>query len=112
MAASVIHATLSRNNITNNSFLYYQLLAEAMSDVSNNLVPTNIQELFLPLSHVHSYGTRSSTSQNFYGKKLNLEIKKKLFLKTWCQIMECDTNQVAHTFKTQIQIFMHHYLVY
>ena len=45
--------------------VYHQVLAETMSDVSNNLVPTNIQELFLPLSHVHSYGTRSSTSQSF-----------------------------------------------
>ena len=50
-----------------------------MSDVSNNLVPTNIQELFLPLSHVHSYGTRSSTSQSFYIKKSNLEIQKNSF---------------------------------
>ena len=80
-----------------------------MPDMSNSLIPTNIQELFLPLSRVHSYSTRSSTSQNVYTKKLNLEIKKKLFLKTWCQIMEWDTNQVVHTFKTQIQIFMHHY---
>ena len=48
-----------------------------MSDVSNNLVPTNIQELFLPLSRVHSYGTRSSTSQSFYIKKSNLEIQIK-----------------------------------
>ena len=31
------------------NFLHHQLLAETMSDVSNNLVPTNIQELFLPL---------------------------------------------------------------
>ena len=30
--------------------------------------------------------------------------KKKLSLKTWCQIMEWDTDQVAHTFKTKIQI--------
>ena len=80
------------------NFLYYQLLAETMSDVSNNLVPTNIQELFLPLSRVHSHGTRSSTSQSFYIKF------KKLFLETWCQIMEWDNDQVAHTFKTQIQI--------
>ena len=52
------------------NFLYYhdQLLAETMSDMRNNLVPTNIQELFLPLSRVHSYGIRSSTSQNFYIK--------------------------------------------
>ena len=86
------------------NFLYYQLLAETISDVSNNLVPTIIQELFLPLSCVHSYSNRLSTSQNFYIKKLNLEIKKKLFLETWCQIMEWDTDQVAPTFKTQIQI--------
>ena len=71
-------------------FLYYQLLAETMSDLRKNVVPINIQELFLPLPCVHSYGTRSSTSQNFYikKKKSNLEIKKNLFLKTWCQIME------------------------
>ena len=62
-----------------NNFLYYQLLAETMSDVRNNLVPTNIQELFLPLSCVHSYGTRSSTSQNFYIKKSNREIQKTSF---------------------------------
>ena len=48
-----------------------------MSDLRNNLVPTNIQELFLPLSCVHSYGTRSSTSQNFYRKKIESWNKKK-----------------------------------
>ena len=61
-----------------------------MSDVSNNLVPTNIQELFLPLSHVHLYDTRSFTSQNFYRKKSNLEIKKNSFsrlgAKLWNEI--------------------------
>ena len=51
------------------NFLYYQLLAETMSDLRNNLVPTNIQELFLRLSRTHSCGSRSSTSQNFYIKK-------------------------------------------
>ena len=61
------------------NFLYYQLLAEAMFDVSNNVVPTNIQELFLPLSRVHSYNTRSSKSQNFYVMKSNREIQKNSF---------------------------------
>ena len=70
-----------------------------MSDVSNNLVPTNIQELFLPLSRVHSYSIRSSTSQNFYRKISNLEIKI-----TLSQDLVRDTDQVAHTFKTQTQI--------
>ena len=59
------HSSLYQyKNITNLLILYYQLLAETMSDMRNNLVPTctNIQELFLPLSRVHSYGTRSSTT--------------------------------------------------
>ena len=50
----------------------------------------NIQELFLPLSRVHSYSTRASTSQNFYRKKSNLEIKKNSFsrlgAKLWNEI--------------------------
>ena len=51
-----------------------------MSDLRKNVVPINIQELFLPLPCVHSYGTTSSTSQNFYiKKKSNLEIKKTSF---------------------------------
>ena len=62
-----------------------------MSDLRNNLVPTNIQELFLPLSCVHSYGTRSSTSQNFYRKKIESWNKKKnsfsrLGAKLWNEI--------------------------
>ena len=43
------------------NFLYYQLLAETISDVSNHLVPTTI----LPLSCVHSYSNKLSTSQTF-----------------------------------------------
>ena len=61
-----------------------------MSEVGNNLVPINIQELFLPLSSVHSYSTRSSTSQNFYIKNSNLEIQKNSFsrlgAKLWNEI--------------------------
>ena len=51
------------------NFLYYKLLSETMHDVSNNLLPSNIQDLFLPTAHVHSYNTRSSTSRNFYIEK-------------------------------------------
>ena len=103
MAASVIHATLSRNNITNNTFLYYQHLAEAMSDMSDNLVPTNIQELFLPLSHVHSYGTRSSTSQNFYRKKLNLEIQKNSFSRLGAKLWNEISNKLCTLSKHKLK---------
>ena len=46
---------LNNTKIIPINFLYYQLLAETMSDVRNNLLPTNIQELVRPLSRVHSY---------------------------------------------------------
>ena len=74
-----------------------------MSDVSNNLVRTKIQELFLPLSRIHSYGTRSSTFQNFYIKKSNLEIQKHSFsrlgAKLWNEIPTKLRRLSKHKFK-------------
>ena len=72
--------------------IVYQLLAETMCDGEQQLstYKLNIQELFLPLSPVHSYSTRSSTSQNFYIKKSSLEIQKNSFsrpgAKLWNEI--------------------------
>ena len=78
-----------------------------MSDVSNNLVPTNIQELFLPLSRVHLYGTRSSTSQSFYIKKSNLEIQKNSFsrlgAKLWSEIPAKLRTLSKHKYKFNIR---------
>ena len=78
-----------------------------MSDVSDNLVPTNIQELFLPLSRVHSYGTRSSTSQSFYIKKWNLEIQKNSFsrlgAKLWSWIPTKLRTLSKHKYKFNIR---------
>ena len=97
------------------NFLYYQLLAETMSDLRNNLVPTNIQELFLPLSRVHSYGTRSSTSQSFYIKKSNLEIqiKKALSRDLVPNYGVRYRPSCAHFQNTNTNlIFVHHCLIY
>ena len=74
----------------------------------NNLVPTNIQELFLPLSCVHSYGTRSSTSQNFYRKKIESWNKKKnsfsrLGAKLWNEIPTKLRPPSKHKFKFNIR---------
>ena len=74
-----------------------------MSDVSKSLVPTNIQELFLPLSRVHSYGTRSSTSQNFYRKKSNLEIKKNSFSRLGAKLWNERLNKL-HSSSNILQI--------
>ena len=50
--------------------LHYKLFAGTMHDISNNLVPSNLKEVFLPTAKVHSYNTRSSASNNFFYQKV------------------------------------------
>ena len=45
--------------------MHYKLLAETMHDVSNDLVPSNLKDLFVPTANIHSYNTRASVSKNF-----------------------------------------------
>ena len=48
-----------------------------MHDVSNDLVPSNIKNVFLPTAKVHSYNTRSSASNN-QGLKSNVNRSQEL----------------------------------
>ena len=57
------HAIPLFNN-TNNlpiSMLYVESVSKLMYDVTNELIPENISDLFIQTSNVHSYITRSST---------------------------------------------------
>ena len=68
------------------NFLYYKTLSELMHDVSTASALINIRNLsclFTETSSVHSYNTRSSTSENFYINLQDLNYKKRLF-KNWC----------------------------
>ena len=49
-------------------YLYYKLLAETMHDVNNDVIPSQLKDLFIPTAKIHSYNTRSSVSNNFYIK--------------------------------------------
>ena len=60
-------------------FLYYKAVCCLMHDVANQIAPSNILDLFIKTSHVHSYNTRSSTSQNYYQKFSWLEVQNKAF---------------------------------
>ena len=60
-------------------FLYYKAVCCLMHDVANQIAPSNILDLFIKPSHVHSYNTRSSTSQNYYQKFSRLEVQNKAF---------------------------------
>ena len=72
------------------NFMHYKLLAETMHDVSNDLVSSNLKDLFVSTAKIHSYNTRASASKNFYIQKSNTEIKRKSFsrigAKLWNEI--------------------------
>ena len=78
-----------------------------MHDVSNNVVPLNIKNLFQLTSSVHRYNTRSSTSQNYYLKRSNLEIQRKSFsrigAKLWNEIPASIRNLPKHLFKKELR---------
>ena len=38
-------------------FLCYKLLAETMHDVSNDVIPSQLKDLFIPTVKIHSYNT-------------------------------------------------------
>ena len=62
------------------NFLYYKALSELMQDIRNTLALPNILcNLFTNMSTIHSYKTRSATSNNFYIKRSRLEIQKRAF---------------------------------
>ena len=53
-------------NILPVNFLYVESIASLMYDVHNNLAPDHIRQLFKHVSDVHSYNTRSATTNKFY----------------------------------------------
>ena len=59
------------------NFMHYKLLAETMHVVSNDLMPSNLKDLFVPTAKIHSYNTRASVSRNFYIQKSTTEIQRK-----------------------------------
>ena len=88
----------------------YKLLAEAMHDVSNDLVPPNPKDLFIPTAKIHSYNTRASASKNFYIQKSNIEIKRKSFsrigAKLWNEIPTKLRALPKAIFKKKIQMIL------
>ena len=88
--------------------LYYRTLSELMHDVSTaSDAPINIRNLFTKTSSVHSYNTRSSTSDNFYIKASRLEIQKNAFsrigAKLWNQIPSSLRKLPKKSFKLRIK---------
>ena len=88
-------------------FLLMLSLSELMHDVNTASAPINICNLFTKTSRVHSYNTRSSTSDNFYIKASRLEIQKYAFsrvgAKLWNEIASSLRELPKKLFKLRIK---------
>ena len=92
------------------NFMHYKLLAETTHDVSNDLLPSNLKDLFVPTAKIHSYNTRASVSKNVYTQKSNIEIQRKslsrIGAKLWNEIPTKLRALPKATFKKKIQMIL------
>ena len=90
--------------------MHYKLLTKTMHDLSNDLVPSNLKDLFVPTVKIHSYNTQASVSKNLYIQKSNTEIKRKSFsttgAKLWNEIPTKFRALPKATFKKRIQMIL------
>ena len=69
--------------------MYFYKIANLMHDVSSDIAPVSIQNLFQKSRFSHSYSTRSATSGNFVIKPSRLEIQRKSFSRTGPAVWKC-----------------------
>ena len=83
---------------------------DVMHDLSNDLVPSNLKDLFVPSAKIHSYNTQASVSKNFYIQKSNIEIQRKslsrIGAKLWNEIPTKLRALPKATFKKKIQMIL------
>lgn len=88
-------------------FLYYEKIANLMYNISTNSAPTNISNLFSKIASIHSYSTRSSTSEHFFTKQSALNVQIKAFsrvgVKIWNGIPTRLKNLSKNSFKKTIR---------
>ena len=78
-----------------------------MFDVRNRIAPSNIQDLFQDVSNVHSYNTRSSSSNDFYTKLFKLSVQANSFsrirVKVWNEMPPALRNLSKNAFKRKLK---------
>ena len=92
------------------NFIHYKLLTETMHDISNDLMPSNLKDLFVPTAKIHSHNTRTSVSGNFYIQKSNTEIQRKslprIGAKLWNEIPTKLRALLKASFEKKIQMIL------
>ena len=67
-------------------FLYFKSVDVLMHDISNNLSPPNIANLFISKASIHSYKTRSSSRGDYFVKPSRLDKQIKSFSRNGVKI--------------------------
>ena len=65
-------------NIPPIAFLYFKSVSYLMHNIHTNTAPSKIVNLFSQTSSIHAYNTRSSSKNNLYIKKFNLENQRQV----------------------------------
>ena len=86
--------------------LYFKSVAMMMHDVSNNLPPPNIFDLFTQQADIHPYETRSSKRGDYFLKCSRIDIQKRSFprigVKIW-NSLSCEVRQMSKSnFKNNV----------
>ena len=96
------------------NIMYFQSIANLMYDVVHNNAPTNLCNLFTPVSNVHSYATRSATMKKLHIKpsRLNIQLNSfsRLGARLWNSISLDTRNKSKFSFKMSIKSTLFHIL--
>ena len=76
-------------NIPPLNLVYFKTISVLMHDISNNLAPVNIKNLFIRSNEIHSHNTRSSSFGNYYVKPSRLNQQSKSFERVGVNIWNC-----------------------
>ena len=77
------------------TFLYYEAVCKLMLDVHNDSAPSNIMKRLTRTSNIHTYITRSSTSQLFSVKYSKVKMQRKAFSRVGVEVW----NEIPNEYK-------------
>ena len=83
--------------------LYFKSVAMMMHDVSNNLTPPNIYNLFTHQADIHPYETRSSQRGDYFLKRSRIDIQKRSFSRIGVKIWNSSSCEVRQMSKSNFK---------
>ena len=92
-------------------FLYFKSVALLMHDISNDLSPPNIANLFATQASIHSHRTRSSSRGDYFVEPSRLDKQIKSFSRNGVKIWNSLPCEIRHLSKNKFKIKIHDMLL-